>query len=164
MDIFKALAASEGPHSVSQIAKQAKGGDELLVNRIVRHLAAHGMVDQVGKDAYVPNDVTKDYIVTSTVGCEYTMLFSMRALASMPYHFRDIGYKNCTDPYNTLWQHAYDKRDFWTWLKEEPEMGKYFNDFMATPRSVENDDIVKIYPFEKLFQGSSPEDILFVDV
>ncbi|EME41036.1 hypothetical protein DOTSEDRAFT_27620 [Dothistroma septosporum NZE10] len=114
MDIFKALSASEGPHSVSQIAKQAEGGDE---NRIVRHLAAHGMVDQIGKDAHVTNHVTRDYTVSPTIGCEYTMLFTRRALSSMPDNFRDTGYKNHNNPKNTFRQHAYDKRDVWTWLK-----------------------------------------------
>lgn len=164
MDIFAAIAKHEEPQSVAQIARQAKGRDETLVRRIVRLLGAHGMVDQTGKDAYAPNDVTREYTKTALIGHLYTMLFTAKALTGLPYFFRQNGYQNCANPEDCAWQYTYGNGPFWEWLKAEPEQAKYFNDFMTTARTQKSDDLVGIYPFQKLFEGSSPENVLFVDV
>ncbi|EME77297.1 uncharacterized protein MYCFIDRAFT_83244 [Pseudocercospora fijiensis CIRAD86] len=159
MGIFKAIASSTNPQFIAQITQQAKGNDQMLVTKVVRLLAAHGMVDQIDVDSYGPNDLTKDLTDTGRVGDKYTMLFSMKALADMPYFFRENGYKVATDPKNTVWQKTYDSRTMFEWLEGNPEQGKYFN-----ARSTNRDELAKLYPFEKLFEGTSPEDVLFVDV
>ncbi|KAF7187911.1 O-methyltransferase gsfD [Pseudocercospora fuligena] len=164
MDIFKAIASSTKPQSIAEITKQAKGNDEMLVTKVVRHLAAHGMVDQLDIDSYGPNELTRDLTDTGRVGDKYTMLFTMKALAEMPYFFRENGYKVSTDPKNTVWQKTYDSRTMFEWLEGNPEQGKYFNDFMTIARSTDRDELAKLYPFEKLYEGTTPEDVLFVDV
>lgn len=165
MDIFSALANTNSPMTVSEIAKSAKGGDELLVQRIVQGLAAHGMVAQADEGHYQANDVTREYATPGRAAAIMTQLFSTRAYASLPWFLRETNYKTPTNLKNCAWQYAYGTpQTIWEWLKANPEMGGYFNEYMAAGRADSNEDLEDIYPFDKLFEGASKEDVLFVDV
>lgn len=53
---------------------------------------------------------------------------------------------------------------FWEWLEARPDQGYQFNNMLKMPRSGFKENLVDVYPFERLFEGSNAEDVLFVDV
>lgn len=165
MDIFKALVDGDRAMTLGDIARSAKVNDEVLVQRIVQALAAHGMVDQLDAQHYKANDITKDFATPGRHGGVMTQMFSMRAYSALPQVLRKNGYKSPPDLKSCCWQEAYgSEQTMWEWMKENPEMGKYFNDYMSAARPHTGLDLADEYPFQDLFQGSKAEDVAFVDV
>ena len=72
LGIFKTLAEHNTPMSVSEVVKQTKG-EKLLVERILRFLSAHGMVDQTEANSYSANRLTREYTLEYRVGSVFTM-------------------------------------------------------------------------------------------
>lgn len=60
MDLFNTIANHDGPMKIQDIIKSTKG-DEVLVQRIVRFLTAHKLIDQIDSETYVANRMTKEY-------------------------------------------------------------------------------------------------------
>ncbi|CAG8979375.1 hypothetical protein HYALB_00002501 [Hymenoscyphus albidus] len=65
LDIFTILAQSEGALKVGDIAVKT-GADPLLLDRILRHLAATYTINEVGESTFAANDATK--LLASPVG------------------------------------------------------------------------------------------------
>jgi len=95
-------------------------------------------------------------------------VFCMRSYSALPFFLRDIKLGDSTDPEKCAWQYGWNtKETFWQWLESHPEMSRHFNVYMtmtAARSRFDDDNLCEFYPFEKLFNGSCPEDILFVDV
>lgn len=165
MGIFKVLSKHEGPMTVAEIAGSAKGNDQNFVQRIVQSLAAHGMVSQIDDTHYQANEITHDFTTPGRIGSVYTQMFCMPAFANLHLMLRDNGYQTPPDGRHTAWQRARGgETTMWEWMKQEPEMGQYFNDWMTTVRPHASDDLAEMYPFDRLFERSKPEEVIFVDV
>ncbi|KAG8630009.1 hypothetical protein KVT40_001628 [Elsinoe batatas] len=165
LGIFKILASADRPLSTEEIVAQAHG-DKKLAQRALRFLAGHAMVEQLTADTYAANDTTRDYATDARVANVWSMLFCMRAYAALPFWLRDIDHSNPADPKDCAWQYGWHTReDFWQWLESHPDMSHHFNVYMTAARSRhDDDDLTQVYPFKQLFEGSKPEDVLFVDV
>ncbi|KAF2162455.1 hypothetical protein M409DRAFT_27079 [Zasmidium cellare ATCC 36951] len=165
MGIFASLAQGDKPMTTAEIARSSEGGDVLLVQRIVQALAAHGLIDQTDEQHYLANDITRDFTTPGRHGSAMTQMFSMRAYSALPWFLRKNGYKSPASVKECCWQEVYEgDGTIWEWMKENPEMGKYFNDYMAAARPYTSSALVEEFPFEKLFEGSTGEEIVFVDV
>lgn len=89
----------------------------------------------------------------------------------MPSYFalsawlRANDYKVLPDANHCAWQvGANTTKTFWESMSEDPSLSKYFNDYMAVPRTSQEEDFVSFYPFETVFTNSNADDILFVDM
>lgn len=89
----------------------------------------------------------------------------------MPSYFalsawlRANDYKVLPDANNCAWQVGSNTtKTFWESMSEDPSLSKYFNDYMAVPRTTQEEDFVNFYPFETIFTNCNAEDILFVDM
>lgn len=165
MGIFGVIAKHEGPMTVADITPLVKSHDANIVQRIVQGLAAHGMVSQTDDTHYQANEITHDFTTPGRIGSVYTQMFCMPAYSNLHLMLRDNGYRTPLDGRHTAWQRAHGgQTTMWEWMKQEPEMGKYFNDWMTTVRPHSSDDLAAIYPFDRLFEGSKSEEIIFVDV
>lgn len=166
MGIFRALASVNDTMTISEIAQTAKLPDAGLVQRVVQSMAAHGMVDQIDATHYSPNAITHDFTNPGRIGSAMTQMFCMRAYSALPWFLRENGYKTPSGAKNGVWQHAYGGEDtMWEWMKKNPQMGKYFNDYMTAARPyTTSSGLVDEFPFGKLFEGSTAEEVIFVDV
>ena len=164
MGIFKLFAKQNGPLRISDISSQIEG-DELLISRIVRFLVAHGMLDQADSDSYVANEITTDYANDARASMLKTMLLCSNSYLALPDFLSGIGYRNPADVHETAWQPAFNTTEtFWEWYKARPDSWWHFSNMMTLPRSKYDESLAKIYPFEKLFEGSTADDVLMVDV
>lgn len=73
MGLFAILSGASEPLHTEQVIKKGAKGDPLLVERILRFLAAHGFVDQQDSGAYVANARTRDYATEERVANIWTM-------------------------------------------------------------------------------------------
>ncbi|KAL1861551.1 hypothetical protein Daus18300_008814 [Diaporthe australafricana] len=166
--LFAILSGANESMTTDQVVKRGAKGDPLLIERTLRFLAAHGFVDQLESGAYMANDRTRDYATEERVANVWTMLFCMRSYSALPFFLREIDLRDSTYPDNCAWQYGWHtKETFWQWLESHPEMSRHFNVYMtmtAARSRFDDDNLCEFYPFEKLFKGSRPEDILFVDV
>ncbi|KAK4494655.1 hypothetical protein PRZ48_014011 [Zasmidium cellare] len=165
MGIFSSLAHGNKPMTTEEIARSSKGGDVLLVQRIIQALAAHGLVDQTDERHYLANDITRDFTTPGRHGSAMTQMFSMRAYSALPWFLRKNGYKSPASLRECCWQEVYEgDGTIWEWMKEYPEMGRYFNDYMAAARPYTSSALGEEFPFGRLFEGSKKDDVVFVDV
>jgi hypothetical protein len=89
----------------------------------------------------------------------------MPSYFALPAWLHDNDYKVMPDANHCAWQVGSNTtKTFWESMAESPSLSKYFNDYMAIPRTTQEEDFVTFYPFESVFAQSSVEDILFVDM
>lgn len=60
LGLFEILSKQHAPMSVDEVVKET-GGEQTLVYRILRFLAAHRMIDQIDSKTYVANPLTIEY-------------------------------------------------------------------------------------------------------
>ncbi|WPH01322.1 Hypothetical protein R9X50_00416100 [Acrodontium crateriforme] len=165
LDIPNTIAAHNGPIQLKEIAEKTPSAAEVLVMRIVRFLAGHGMIDQLDEEVYVANDLTRDYATDVRRAQIFKMLYCLPSYAALPAFLRETGYRDSSDPKNCAWQKGLQTTDtFWQWLDKRPMEANWFNTLMTAARSANDDSLAKTYPFSKLFAGAQHDDVLFVDV
>lgn len=165
MGLFSALAQSnKSMMAVDEITRSCKGEEEDLVQRIVQALAAHGMIDQIDDQHYQANNITRDFASPARHGSVMILSFTMRAFSALPWLLRKNGYRTPPDLRNCCWQELHGVGGtMWEWLGENPEMGKLFNDYMSVEKPYMS-KLMDEYPFEKLFEDSTRDEVIFVDV
>ncbi|KAI1741216.1 S-adenosyl-L-methionine-dependent methyltransferase [Xylaria scruposa] len=164
MGIFDVLSKHAGSLSTIDIAKELNA-DPALVARIMRLLDAHYMVDQISLDQYAANAITRDYVQPYRKGNVMTQIGLMPSYFALPTWLRANNYKVLPDANHCAWQvGANTAETFWESMSKDPSLSKYFNDYMAVPRTTQEEDFVSFYPFEAVFADSNADDILFVDI
>lgn len=71
--LFTIFSEASEPLTTEQVVEKGAKGDPLLVERILRFLAAHGFVDQQDSGAYIANARTRDYATEERVANVWTM-------------------------------------------------------------------------------------------
>ncbi|KAJ6086423.1 Plant methyltransferase dimerization [Penicillium canescens] len=164
MGIFDVLSKHSVSLGTADIARELNA-DPALVARIMRLLDAHYMVDQVSLGQYAANAITRDYVQPYRKGNVMTQVALMPSYFALSTWLRANDYKVLPDANNCAWQvGANTTKTFWESMSEDPSLSKYFNDYMAVPRTTQEEDFVSFYPFETIFTNSNAEDILFVDI
>ncbi|KAK8057771.1 hypothetical protein PG996_011708 [Apiospora saccharicola] len=166
MGIFDILAQQRPGSSLStaDIAK-ALHADPALVARILRLLDAHHMVDQVSLGQYAANAITTDYTQPYRKGNVMTQIGLMPSYFALPAWLRANDYKVLPDASHCGWQvGANTAETFWESMAKDPRLSKYFNDYMAVPRTTQEEDFVSFYDFDTAFADSNADDIIFVDI
>ncbi|TVY80801.1 Demethylsterigmatocystin 6-O-methyltransferase [Lachnellula suecica] len=163
LDIFTILAQSEGPMKVEDIATKT-GADPLLLDRILRHLAATYTINEVGESTFAANDATK--LLASPVGWGNLMFgcnILNKAFQELPKLLKEAKYQTPDHTSATSFSRAYDTTlPFFVFLQQDPEKIRYFQQSMAafeSPRSW-----MTIVPVLERLEGADSNAPLFVDV
>ncbi|KAI9685455.1 MAG: hypothetical protein M1822_004586 [Bathelium mastoideum] len=152
LGLFKYLTESHGPVAVDVLSRKT-GTEGELMNRILRFLAVTGAVDEVSKEKYAANHVTRN--LSEKVA---------EADQNLPAFLKKTGYQNPADDMHTSMQDAYNTTlPAFAWLAEHPENLAYFNDYMALRRQPET-SWLSVYPVEQETQGHDPEKPVYVNI
>ncbi|KAL3959864.1 hypothetical protein ACCO45_004981 [Purpureocillium lilacinum] len=145
------------PQTSQQVATGTVA-DPVLVARILKHLAANGIVKEVGKDVYVSTRFSRaidDPAVSATM--RYTSIVTLPTFLALPEFLSKTKYQTPTDENNSPVQFGLRSSEtFFGMMRENSRLAEAFNDFMkAYARSVPS--WTDVYPI----RASSP---LLVDV
>ncbi|KAL2782642.1 S-adenosyl-L-methionine-dependent methyltransferase [Aspergillus keveii] len=132
LKLFNALGTDDQPKSVVELAN-ATGSDPALLGRIMKHLAAMGVITETASDEYRPTGFSKVLTVDkySDAFPLMTSRFTMGILA-LPEFLEKTNYQNPTSATDTAFQLGY-KTDmgFFGHVQQEPITATRFNNHMG---------------------------------
>ncbi|KAI9926121.1 hypothetical protein MW887_004583 [Aspergillus wentii] len=172
LGLFSLLAHSEQPKPVSELASRS-GAEPALVGRILKHLAAVGVVTETGMDEYQATRLSTTLAIKRfsdawpfiSGGCH-------SALQALPAYLRQTNYRDPTDGHNAPFQMGYrTDKPFFEYIHSPssgPALATQFNNFMSVYHQGRPSWMDKgFYPVqERLLDGArtGDEDVLLVDV
>ncbi|KAL4982245.1 S-adenosyl-L-methionine-dependent methyltransferase [Aspergillus falconensis] len=169
LGLFNALGTNDESKTVAELAK-ATGAEPALLGRLMKHLAAMGVITETGCDEYCPTGFSKVLTVEkySDAFPLMTSRFTMGILA-LPAFLEKTKYRNPTSATDTAFQLGYNTdKGLFSHLQQEPITVKRFNNHMgvyAQGRARWMDP--GFYPVqEQLVDGAAigQDDVLLVDV
>ncbi|KAI1262685.1 sterigmatocystin 8-O-methyltransferase [Xylariaceae sp. FL1019] len=165
MNLLQPMVKQDGAITSAELA-DATGAEELLITRILRTLAAVGLVGDVGDRTWQATPVTQA-MASEGVSAGYRMIeeMVMGAAIKAPKYLREKGYRSPTDPSDGFMQYAFQtKLSSFELFHSMPWVFKDFNTFMGSSggaRQVWTD----WYPIqERLIDGSNPGAPLLIDI
>ncbi|KAK4504757.1 hypothetical protein PRZ48_002719 [Zasmidium cellare] len=171
LGIFKALADTHSSGLSAHELAKAVCGEELLVSRITRGLAAYGLVDINPSGLYTANANTHRFTDPGVEsGVHHNVLNMFPAIHSLPQWLRTHDMQSPTDVHDTAFQLGFNTKDEpFTWFAAHPENLQAGAAFMSAQRAdqkgwIEDDTI---FPSQDL--TLSPTDlaanrVLFIDI
>ncbi|KAE8154067.1 S-adenosyl-L-methionine-dependent methyltransferase [Aspergillus avenaceus] len=168
LGVFRLLVESNEPRSVADLAA-ATGAELVLLQRMMRQLAAVGAVVETGCDEYTSNGFS-----TTLSESRYADAFptitgtTNRSILSIPEFLKKTNYRNPSDGFNCPFQMGFDtKASFFGHLQENPVLGAQFNNLMSVyhqGRASWMDP--SCYPVERLLTGArrGVDEVFLVDV
>ena len=151
-----------GPKTVQQLAGRA---DPALMTRILRHLAAMGVLTNPGPGLYGPtrhSSALRNAPIYAAVN--YDKEVSGPAFLSLPFFLAETGFKNPDSAINGNWQYLTgDNETHWKWLAAHPQEQATFNNVMSGYTS-QRGSWLDVYPAENLLASSNQNSTLIVDV
>ncbi|OJZ82922.1 hypothetical protein ASPFODRAFT_196432 [Aspergillus luchuensis CBS 106.47] len=145
------------------------GIEPKLLSRLLRHLSAMGLLNEVGEDEYQPTNYTKALSLPQ-IGNGYLGLTACTSAGCLKYHefSRKRGWINPTNPEDTSLMDAYGTdKDLFSWVNELG-YGKHLNDYLGGYNLGRRWWIhPDIYPVkERLINGAdpSPDASFLVDI
>ncbi|GKZ26494.1 hypothetical protein AbraIFM66951_002574 [Aspergillus brasiliensis] len=122
------LMAQNGdkPQKVSELSSSL-GIEPKLLSRLLRHLSAMGLLNEVGEDVYQPTNYTKSLSLPQ-IGNGY---LGLAGCLRFHEYSRQRGWTNPTDPHDTSLMNAYGTdKDLFSWVHERG-YGKHLNDYLG---------------------------------
>ncbi|KAH8691903.1 putative hydroxyindole O-methyltransferase [Talaromyces proteolyticus] len=111
------------------------GVDPTLLKRgrIMKHLAAMGVIHEYGPDEYLPNKLSRTLSLEKYAdGFPCMANGAMRAIYKLPEYFKKVGYVNPNDPTDGPFQYAYNTSKHWfVWSTQYPSLFRQFNNHMS---------------------------------
>ncbi|OOF90203.1 hypothetical protein ASPCADRAFT_59926 [Aspergillus carbonarius ITEM 5010] len=168
LGIFCLLAENDQPKSVQELA-QATGADFILLQRIMKHLAAINAVIETEAGEYTRNGLSHTLAHTKYadsfpvfMDCFYPTVLAI------PKFLRQTKYRNPTDIHHIPFQlGAHTACTFFEALADNPVLSAQFNNHMSIYHKGRTSWMDPgFYPVDQL-QGDSPigeDDVLLVDV
>ncbi|KAJ5095481.1 o-methyltransferase [Penicillium alfredii] len=169
LGVFALLPATGSPKKAQELAEATKA-DPKLLSRMLKHLAATGVLAETGPDEYRGTNFS------TAMGVErFSDTFPVfanglnPAIAKIPDFFKEAQYQSpsklTTTPFNVA--HATDK-NFFEFLKEQPHVVKQFANHMSTyhlgrPSWMDSG----FYPVEEGLvadQDIKGDDVLLIDI
>ncbi|KAJ5707345.1 hypothetical protein N7488_007146 [Penicillium malachiteum] len=130
--------------------------DASFLGRILRHLAANNILEEVSTNMYKPTKLT-DSLLQSKYG-EWINWLLDNSLPSK------TGYKSPTDPENGPFQYTKEyKGDLFKYFADNPREGECFNHCMGAVMAMQT-SWLKIIPMDDLLSEVDPELPLVVDI
>ncbi|KAK0511168.1 hypothetical protein JMJ35_006720 [Cladonia borealis] len=139
--------------------------NELLLQRLVRHLAANNMLEEVSPGRFTQTAFTLallqpvfgewiNYMYDATIPCFH----------KMPEYLAETGYLNPTDPENGVFQYTKGSTgNLFDYYNARPQEGDSFNHVMGGVMAHQA-SWLSIYPHETLVQSASEGSPILVDV
>ncbi|KAK2019175.1 S-adenosyl-L-methionine-dependent methyltransferase [Colletotrichum eremochloae] len=94
---------------------------------------------------------------------DFYYVVSRHAFGLLPAYLAERGYKNPTNPDDTVVKESTGYESMWSYLKENPKAGEIFNILQKVSTTKEL-AWVEMYPHQKLVDGSDPNSPLLVDI
>ncbi|KAJ1715841.1 O-methyltransferase [Aspergillus flavus] len=170
--IFSLIASSDDPKAVRDLAN-ATGADEHLLGRLLKHLAAMGVVTETGPDEYCRNGLSTALgMARYNDAWQSTPVSLHSAIHALPAWLEKNDYRNPTDARNIAFTMQFNTNlPFFEWLHSDPEhfpLASQFNSIMSTyhqgrPSWIEEG----FYPVhDNLIQGARDDEdnVFLVDV
>ncbi|KJZ74378.1 hypothetical protein HIM_06188 [Hirsutella minnesotensis 3608] len=165
LGLFARLVKAGGPLSVQELSQET-GADVVLMNRLLRYLAANGAVDEVSRAQFQANRTTKNLTERVTeVGLRHNFHTVCPEFQALPGFLKKTGYKNPEDELHTAFQDAFntDMHPF-AWFASHPDHMENFNDYMALIRGSDS-SWLSVYPVtEETKDWTDTERPLYVNV
>ncbi|KAK1978582.1 S-adenosyl-L-methionine-dependent methyltransferase [Colletotrichum cereale] len=152
------------PMTSAQLAELVQNCDPGLINRLLRLLAANGLVEQIPVDKFKPRN-----FFIELADPEFNMLTNFfykidgPAFTLIPEYLAHRNYKNPIDANDTVLKKSLGYEDMWTFMKENPEDLEMFNILQKVGTNLEP-PWVDLYPHQRLISGFDPNRPLLVDV
>ncbi|RWA09501.1 hypothetical protein EKO27_g5596 [Xylaria grammica] len=164
LGLFKKLTKSARALSVDEIAQETGAQRELMV-RILRHLSAFNAVDEVRKETYIANQVTKNLAQTSTeAGICHWFGTASPQFQNIPVLLQKNGYTNPVDETHTAFHEAWDTSlSPFAWFENQPLLLNYFNQYMATRTRTEQ-SWLQFYPVLEEVADCPPTRPVYVNI
>ncbi|OJK02211.1 hypothetical protein ASPACDRAFT_114923 [Aspergillus aculeatus ATCC 16872] len=159
LGLFDAIAQQGGTATTAQLAKST-GGDELLVSRIMRFLAAINIFEEFALSTYRTTPLAAAY--TSQSPLSAIVIHATHTLVTMsqlPAYFAETAWKSPDDATNGPFQHTHrTTQTFFEHLGTNPHLQQAFNAVMSLDfrRSSSTKQWFELYPIEsKLFPATT---------
>ena len=167
LGLFKILTTSDGPRTVTELAKETNTDYDLLI-RLLRYLAATLSIREVDVETYTANSTTHNMVVRELqAGVDHTFDTVDQAVMVLPAFLQETHYRNPTDPKHCPFQKAMHTEDIlFEWFPKHPELLNNFNMWMMGQR-VGRPYWLDFFPFEeRLADGftGGKDDVMMVDV
>ncbi|KAI0818265.1 putative O-methyltransferase [Xylaria sp. FL0064] len=165
LNLFQLVASNHGTITSTELASLS-GGEELLIVRVLRPIAATGFVKEVGEKKWGATPLTFA-MVTEGIAAGHRMLgeFTVAAGYQAPRYFREVGYRCPTDLHGGLVQYAFGtKLPRFEFLKTMPEAFDNFNTFMGSTMGARHYWVDWFPVQERLIRGAMNDSTLLVDV
>lgn len=161
LGVFEALAKSDSPLSIDQLAKPT-GGDPQLVHRLLRYFAGHRLVKEVNKDHFAASQHTKTLAnagIASTL--EFFRVVSNPAFHVLPEFLHEIGYKSPSDGLSAFHKSVDTNLNFFVWAKKNPVILKLLQGVISVHKE---GDWISAIPFNEAIASIDKDRKVFVDI
>ncbi|KAL1983736.1 hypothetical protein VTN96DRAFT_9992 [Rasamsonia emersonii] len=167
LGVFKVLAKDEKPKSAAELA-EATGAEPVFLSRILKHLAAMGVIYERGPDVYAATNFAKTLTIQK-YGDGFPCMTDCitNAITLFPEWLRKNGYHAPTENTNTALQLGFNTDlPFFDYLKTNPIYPMRFMNHMSAYRQGRPSWTDKgFYPVEeRLVNGHEEGTALLVDV
>ncbi|KAL8662724.1 MAG: hypothetical protein Q9168_008215 [Polycauliona sp. 1 TL-2023] len=167
--LFDLLNDSSSPLTAQDLSSKLDV-EEILLERILRGLAAMHAVDEIGVDGYGPTKITTAF--TTVKGTSMARSFGdllHPPIYNIPQLLRSAGFRNPTDSDNTAFNIAFDtKRNVFDHMAQDPSLVRNFGLFMAS-QTAGRPNFLDFFPAkEQVLKGYESElnkdGVIFVDI
>ncbi|KAF2727138.1 S-adenosyl-L-methionine-dependent methyltransferase, partial [Polyplosphaeria fusca] len=166
LKLFDHLAMSGKSLDVENLARLTKA-DPVLLSRLLRYLAAFGMLKESGKGEFEGTPITTTLMQK---GSKAAILHNFDtcnpAIQALPEFLERSGYRNPTDSNNTAWQVGWNTTEnCFEWMSSHPHAVEALNTHLATRRQ-NQPSWVQSYPVRERVDAKnfSSDRTLFVDI
>ncbi|KAI1346150.1 putative O-methyltransferase [Xylaria sp. FL0043] len=166
LNLFQLVASNHGPITSTELVSLS-GGEELLIIRVLRAMAATGFVKEAGEKKWGATPLTFAMATEGIAAGHRTLLGRIHCCSwiSSPRYFREVGYRCPTDPHDGLIQYAFrTKLPSFELLKTMPEVSDDFNTFMGSTMGARRYWVDWFPVQERLIRGAMNNSALLVDV
>ncbi|KAL4920630.1 S-adenosyl-L-methionine-dependent methyltransferase [Aspergillus aurantiobrunneus] len=169
LNLFAALGTDDRSKSVAELA-QSTGSDPALLGRLMKHLAAMGVITETECDEYCSTGFSK-VLTVEKYSDAFPLMTSRftKGILALPAFLEKTNYRNPTSANDTAFQMGYDtEMGFFGHVQQEPITARRFNNHMGVyAQGRERWMDAGFYPVqEQLIQGTAigADDVLLVDV
>ncbi|KAI2466043.1 putative O-methyltransferase [Annulohypoxylon bovei var. microspora] len=165
LDLFKFILTYDGPITSQKLATLS-GGEELLIIRVLRPMAAIGFVKEVGERTWEATPITEAMTIEGiSAGHRVIGEMVMGAATKAPKWLKESGQRCPINPHDGFMQYAFQtKLNIFQLLSTMPDMLKDFNLFMGNTMGARSYWVDWFPVQEQLLDGASMESALLVDV
>ncbi|PYI32237.1 o-methyltransferase [Aspergillus indologenus CBS 114.80] len=168
LDLFTALSRDDKPKSAAELA-MATGVSQLMLARVLKHLAAMGVIKETGPDEY-----RRTGFSTAMQSPRYSDAYPCMTgcvtagVLALPAHLKATNYMLPNDGNKCAFQRGFDTNlHFFDFLKEHPQHASEFNNHMSVYHQGRPSWMdLGFYPVHTLVQEAtvSPDEVLLVDI